>query len=212
MRPTSSTRSSLREMSLVARQLGTWTWKWRGCGFGDPEFEGFQNPADLGGGHLASQLAVQPVERQIDRSGGRECRAGIGHSADHANPGRELLHQGYGPGEPAQGIGWILRFFKALGGVRPEADRGGGLAHAGGVEVRAFEDDARGGRGNRALHAADDSRDRDGAGGVGDHQVGRREVIAFLVQRVDLLAFARRAHQDFGCPRACRHRRRASAG
>ena len=61
-----------------------------------------------------------------------------------------------------------------------------------GLEVGAFEHHARGLVADGAVRAADHAGQRDGAAGVGDHQVGGIERVLFVVQRAELLAGARR--------------------
>ncbi len=53
------------------------------------------------------------------------------------------------------------------------------------MEIRALQHNAGGGRPNRAMQSADHARQRDGAFGVGDHQIRRTEVVALIVQRDD---------------------------
>ena len=132
-----------------------------------------QDVAHFIGADVFAELAHQPVHGQPDGRWRRDGLALIRQAADQADAGREFLQQFDGARQAAHGVGRILRFFEAHGGVGAQLQRGGSAAYAGGVEAGAFEHDARGAVGDGAVHAADHAGERDGALRVGDHQVRR---------------------------------------
>ena len=91
MRPTSSTRSSLIEMSLVARQLGTLTLKCPGADSFNAEFERFENGAHFVRIQIAAQLGFQPIDSQFDRRRRFQLAVRIRQAAHQADAGRNLL-------------------------------------------------------------------------------------------------------------------------
>ena len=96
----------------------------------------------------------------------------VGHAAHQADAGRDLAQQLDGARQAAHRVGRVLRLFEAHGGVGAQLDGGRGLADRGRLEVGALQHHARGLLADGAVHAADHAGQRDGAGGIGDHQVG----------------------------------------
>ena len=70
--------------------------------------------------------------------GGAEDLSLVRQAAHQANARREFLQQFDGARQAAHGVGRVLRFFEAHGGVGAQLQRGGSLAHAGGVEASRF--------------------------------------------------------------------------
>ena len=179
------------ETSLVARQLGTNTEKTRGA------ISSTRNSSDSRMRRTSSSGTARPSLRSSQSSGstigaGAGMRAIVIRQAAHQpDAGRDFLQQSERPLQAADGVHRILRFFEAHGGVGAELEPRRSLADAGRVEIRAFEDDPRGGIRNRAVRAADDAGDGDGPARIGDHQIRRIERVAFVIQRLDGFAGAR---------------------
>ena len=184
------------ETSLVTRQLGTNTEKTRGAisstrNSSDSRIRRTSSRRDR-----AAELAIEPIEREHNRARHRQRTIVIGQAAHQPDAGRDFLQQSKRALQAADGVHRILRFFEAHGGVGAELEPRGSLADAGSIEIRAFEDDPRGGIGNRAVRAADDAGDGDRPAGIGNHEVRRIERVALLVQRLDRFAGTRGANDN----------------
>ena len=182
--------------SLVARQEGSVTENLPGPPFVTPNCRLSRMRRTSAGSSNAAEFAGEPVEIERRRRRLAEFGVIVGKTADQAHAGREQRQKFDGAGQGADGVVRILRFFETHGCVGAEFEGDRGFADAGGVEIGAFENDGSGGVRNGAVAAADDSGDGDGAGGIGNDQVRRCEVVLFFVERDDFFAVAGRAGED----------------
>ncbi len=109
---------------------------------------------------------------------------------------RELAGQRGGAGEDPRGVAPVDAALEAVARLGVQAVAPRGAPHAARVEVRALEQDARGGLGDLAVAAAHDPRERDGAGAVADDQVVGGQGAGDAVEGDELLALGGAAHDD----------------
>ena len=89
----------------------------------------------------AAEFAGQPVEIEVDRCRGCEGGVLVGEAPNEANAGGDYRQEFKCPGQGADRVVRVLRFFEAHGGVGAEFLFQPCLANAGGVEIGALEDD-----------------------------------------------------------------------
>ncbi len=129
MRPTSSTRSSLMEISLVARHEGTVTRNTPRLRLAHAETPAVPECRALRPAGLRGPVCA-PATRAADRWARRgNLLARVRHAAHDADARRDFLQQLDGARDSANRIGRVLRFLEAHGRVGAQLDRGGSLAN-----------------------------------------------------------------------------------
>ena len=142
MRPTSSTRSSLIEMSLVARQRRHGHGETRRAAARRRRTPGARECARTSAGRdLAAELARQPVQRQARwRAAAASWRVLVGHAAHQRGcPGETSLQQFDRAGQAAHRVHRVLRLLEAHRGVGAQLDRRRRLADRRRLEIRALQ-------------------------------------------------------------------------
>ena len=199
MRPTSSTRSSLIEISRVARQLGTVTERTRGDSLAHAELQALEDAGHLFQLHGAAQLSNQPIHGQKD---GRRappvpssCRPHRPRAGCRARPLRTTRARGPDRARCCAGPGLSRSAWRrpcaACGARRSCGPRRPGNRRISSTILRVLCADP-------GIEPADDAGDGDRPALVGDHDVAGIESVLFLIQRHDALAFPGRAHDDGG--------------
>ena len=185
------------EMSLVARQEGTVTEKTPRLGLGDAEFQALQNAAHFGRRDGAAQFALQPVERQLDgRRRGQSRASGRPRRPPARMPGESSRSSSMARARPRTVLAGSCAFSKRMeASVRSlMADE---VLRIEAAWKLALSSTTRVVLSPMALSsAADHAGQRDGAAGIGDHQVGGVERVLLVVQRAEMLAGRGRADED----------------
>ena len=137
--------------------------------------------------------SLRPSQSRSRATGGAVCSSADRSASPPANriPGDTSGNNSSARASARDRVVRVLRFLEPHGSVGAKLQRRRRFADARRLEIRAFKNDGRGRRGDCAVASADHAGDRDGTRSIGNYQIGRSQIVFFIVQRGDPFAGAR---------------------